>query len=56
MTRNIQTDFAQKLNKVLENPELAKKIIGGARTWAFVGIGAAMNQLNIRPKTSNNAD
>ena len=39
-----------------EIPELAKKIIGGARAWAFVGIGAAMNQLNIRPKTSNNAD
>ena len=31
-------------------PELAKKIIAGARTWAFVGIGQAMNQLNTRPK------
>ncbi len=33
-----------------EIPELAKKIVAGARTWAFVGIGQAMNQLNIRPK------
>lgn len=37
-------------------PEIAKKIIAGARTWAFVGIGQAMNQVNIRPKTSNNVD
>ena len=35
-------------------PELAKKIIAGARTWAFVGIGQAMNQVNSRPKTANN--
>ena len=31
-------------------PELAKKIIAGARTWAFVGVSQAMNQLNTRPK------
>ena len=37
-------------------PEIAKKIVSGARTWAFVGIGPAMNQVNIRPKTLNNAD
>ena len=35
-------------------PDLAKKIIAGARTWAFVGIGQAMNQVNSRPKTANN--
>ena len=35
-------------------PELAKKIIAGARTWAFVGIGQAMNQVNTRPKPANN--
>ena len=35
-------------------PELANKIIAGARTWAFVGIGQAMNQVNSRPKTANN--
>ena len=39
-----------------EIPELAKKIIAGARTWAFVGIGQAMNQLNTRPKPANNAE
>ena len=39
-----------------EIPELAKKIIAGARTWAFVGIGQAMNQLNTRPKPVNNVD
>ena len=39
-----------------EIPELAKKIIAGARTWAFVGIGQAMNQLNTRPKPVNNED
>lgn len=39
-----------------EIPELAKKVIAGARTWAFVGIGQAMNQLNTRPKTVNNAE
>ena len=39
-----------------EIPELAKKIIAGVRTWAFVGIGQAMNQLNTRPKPVNNVD
>ena len=39
-----------------EIPELAEKIIAGARTWAFVGIGQAMNQLNTRPKPVNNVD
>ena len=37
-------------------PELAKKVIAGARTWAFVGIGQAMNQVNIRPKPTENAE
>ena len=37
-------------------PELAKKVIAGARTWAFVGIGQAMNQVNIRPKPAENAE
>ena len=28
----------------------------GARTWAFVGIGQAMNQLNNRPKMTENLE
>ena len=47
-------DFDEKQKK--EIPELAKKSIAGARTWAFVGIGQAMNQVNSRPKPANNAD
>ena len=37
-----------------EIPALAKKIIAGMRTWAFVGIDQAMSQVNSRPKASNN--
>ena len=37
-------------------PELAEKVVAGVRTWAFVGIGQAMNQLNTRPKTANNEE
>ena len=37
-----------------EIPAIAEKIIGGMRTWAFVGIDKAMSQVNSRPKTSNN--
>ena len=33
-----------------EIPEIAKKIIGGVRTWCFVGIEKAMNQLNTKQK------
>ena len=40
--------FSEEQQK--EIPELAKKIIAGARTWAFVGIGQAMTQVNSRPK------
>ena len=47
-------DFDEEQKK--EIPELAKKIIAGARTWAFVGIGQAMNQVNSRQKTANNDD
>jgi len=47
-------DFSEEQKK--EIPELAKKIIAGARTWAFVGIGQAMNQLNIRPKMTENLE
>ena len=47
-------DFDEEQKK--EIPELAKKIIAGARTWAFVGIGQAMNQVNSRPKSANNDD
>ncbi|NLZ19428.1 MAG: aminoacyl-tRNA hydrolase [Bacteroidales bacterium] len=36
-------------------PALAEKIIGGMRTWAFVGIDQAMSQVNSRPKSSNNS-
>ena len=31
-------------------PELAKNVISGIRTWCFVGLGTAMNQLNKRPR------
>ena len=31
-------------------PEIAKKIIGGIRTWCFVGMDKAMTQLNMRQK------
>jgi PTH1 family peptidyl-tRNA hydrolase len=47
-------EFSEEQKK--EIPELAKKIIAGARTWAFVGIGQAMNQVNIRPKKANNEE
>ena len=47
-------DFDEEQKK--EIPELAKKIIAGARTWAFVGTGQAMNQVNSRPKSANNDD
>ena len=40
--------FAEEQLK--EIPEMAKKVIAGVRTWAFVGIEQAMNQLNTRPK------
>ena len=46
----VLSDFSEEQKK--EIPELAKKIIAGARTWAFVGIGQAMNQLNSRPNTA----
>jgi PTH1 family peptidyl-tRNA hydrolase len=48
----VLSDFSEEQKK--EIPELAKKIIAGARTWAFVGIGQAMNQVNSRPKTVEN--
>ena len=45
-------DFAPEQRA--EIPAIAEKIIGGMRTWAFVGIDKAMSQVNSRPKTSNN--
>ena len=33
-----------------EIPEIAKKIIGGIRTWCFVGMDKAMTQLNTKQK------
>jgi len=36
-------------------PALADKIIGGVRTWYFLGIERAMNQLNTRPNKENDA-
>ena len=33
-----------------EIPEIAKKIIGGIRTWCFAGIDKAMTQLNTKQK------
>mgnify|MGYP002621170359 CR=1 FL=1 len=39
-----------------EIPAMAEKVAAGVRTWAFVGIGQAMNQLNTRPKQAPQAD
>ena len=55
-------DFAQgqQIDYVLGNfpeeerkmiPEIAKTIISGVRTWCFVGIDKAMNQLNTKQKS-----
>ena len=33
-----------------EIPAIAEKITGGVRTWCFLGVERAMNQLNTRPK------
>jgi PTH1 family peptidyl-tRNA hydrolase len=33
-----------------EIPEIAKRIIGGIRTWCFVGMDKAMTQLNTKQK------
>ena len=41
-------DFSEEQRQVI--PEQAKKAIAGIRTWAFAGMGLAMNQLNTRPK------
>ena len=35
-------------------PEIARKIIGGVRTWSFVGIEKAMSQLNVKVKSPDN--
>ena len=40
--------FAEEQLKEIQ--EMAKKVVAGVRTWAFVGIEQAMNQLNTRPK------
>ena len=34
--------------------EIAKKIIEGVRTWAFVGAEKAMTSLNVKPKKDTN--
>ena len=34
-----------------EIPAIARKIIGGMKTWAFCGIEKAMTQINTKPKT-----
>ena len=36
-------------------PALAERIVGGVRTWCFLGIERAMNQLNTRPNKENDA-
>lgn len=45
-------DFAPEQRA--EIPAIAEKIIGGLRTWAFVGVDKAMSQVNSKPKSSNN--
>ena len=37
-----------------EIPAIAEKVIGGVRTWAFVGAEKAMSQVNTKPKSANN--
>ena len=45
-------DFAPEQREQI--PAIAEKIIGGLRTWAFVGVDMAMSQINSKPKSSNN--
>ena len=42
--------FSEEQMKAI--PGLAEKVVAGIRTWAFVGMGQAMNQLNTRPKAA----
>lgn len=44
--------FSEEECKVI--PEIAKKIIEGVRTWAFVGAEKAMTSLNVKPKKDTN--
>ena len=39
-----------------EIPAMALKIMGGIRTWAFLGVEKAMSQLNSRPKAEKKAE
>ena len=48
MINYVLGDFSEEQRQVI--PEQAKKAIAGIRTWAFAGMGLAMNQLNTRPK------
>ena len=38
-----------------EVPEIARTVVSGLRTWAFLGVQKAMSQLNSRLKTEKNA-
>ena len=42
-------DFPEEERNLI--PEIAKTIISGVRTWCFVGIDKAMNQLNTKQKS-----
>ena len=42
-------DFPEEESNLI--PEIAKTIISGVRTWCFVGIDKAMNQLNTKQKS-----
>ena len=46
-------DFSEEQRSQI--PEIARTIAGGIRTWCFVGIEKAMNQINSRPKSAENA-
>ena len=44
----VLSSFSEEQRQQID--QIAKKVIGGVRTWCFVGIEQAMNQLNTRPK------
>ena len=44
----VLSDFSEEQRQQIEL--IAKKVTGGVRTWCFVGIEQAMNQLNTRKK------
>ena len=55
--RGAQVDFvlgALTPEELSTIPELSERIAGGIKTWAIMGAERAMNQLNTRPKPTEN--